>query len=688
MGNMPTPRAIQAISIILGLPEQSVKTSLAADSTLAKSGLLRLDPCANYLLENKFSLLSEGFADAMLNVDGDAMALLGQSVRPAAPPTLSPADYSHLGEAYPMLEAYLRSVLGRKRAGVNILLYGPPGTGKSELARLLARQTGTPLMEVVCDDSDGDPISGEKRLSAYRAAQWIFARSPALILFDEIEDVFNDASPFGGHRSFGQSRKGWINAMLEQNPVPSLWISNAVACLDDAFIRRFDLVIEVPAPSKARRKEMLTQAGMGVLDDRTAAQLCETEHVTPAIISRAADVTRAINREAGTLEPGVVMTRLIDGTLKAQGFAITRASHAKALPEIYDPAFVNADVDVARLADGLKASGSGRICLYGPREPARRPMAAGWPSGWTSPCSSGAGRISSPCMWAARRSYRPGLRRGEERAGRADDRRGRQLPAGPSRRPSQLGGDPGQRAVDADGRYDGIFIASTNLMDGIDQAALRRFDVKARFDYLSHEQACALLRQHCRAGHFPATSSRDERSLLDLERLNAGRFRGRRAPSAPHAAQRRICLGRSPRRGVRDQGRCPHEDRLSLGGSLTMPTPPRALSKSKLMACRQCEKRLWLEVHKPELREDSAESLAAFATGHGVGEVARTLYDPKGDGELIDVNSLGISGALQRTAEVSEAAQTRLRSRFSVNGALAFADILLPSSSGRPAGCG
>jgi hypothetical protein len=29
------------------------------------------------------------------------------------------------------------------------------------------------------------------------------------------------------------------------------------------------------------------------------------------------------------------------------------------------------------------------------------------------------------------------------------------------------------------------------------------------------------------------------------------------------------------------------------------------LPKSKILAYRQCPKRLWLEIHKPELRDDS-----------------------------------------------------------------------------------
>ena len=49
----------------------------------------------------------------------------------------------------------------------------------------------------------------------------------------------------------------------------------------------------------------------------------------------------------------------------------------------------------------------------------------------------------------------------------------------------------------------------------------------------------------------------------------------------------------------------------------------RPLSKSKLLAFRQCPKRLWLDVHQPELRADSGPAVASFATGHQVGDIAR-----------------------------------------------------------------
>jgi SpoVK/Ycf46/Vps4 family AAA+-type ATPase len=45
--------------------------------------------------------------------------------------------------------------------------------------------------------------------------------------------------------------------------------------------------------------------------------------------------------------------------------------------------------------------------------------------------------------------------------------------------------------------HSGVFIASTNLMEGLDQAALRRFDIKTKFGYLKPEQAWALFRKLC-----------------------------------------------------------------------------------------------------------------------------------------------------------------------------------------------
>lgn len=104
----------------------------------------------------------------------------------------------------------------------------------------------------------------------------------------------------------------------------------------------------------------------------------------------------------------------------------------------------------------------------------------------------------------------------------------------------------------------------------------------------------------------------------------------------------------------------------------------RTLSKSKLIAYRQCPKRIWLEVHRPDLREDSAHAQARFDSGHLVGDIAQRLYDPKGKGILLDPQREGFDVAFARTLELLGSPQPIFEAGFRTADALAFADVMLP----------
>jgi hypothetical protein len=104
----------------------------------------------------------------------------------------------------------------------------------------------------------------------------------------------------------------------------------------------------------------------------------------------------------------------------------------------------------------------------------------------------------------------------------------------------------------------------------------------------------------------------------------------------------------------------------------------RILSKSKLLGYRQCPKRLWLEIYRPDLREDSAATQAAFKVGHHVGEIARRLYDPKDEGALVELRKDDLQAAFGRTTELLKSSQPIFEAGFASGGAMAFADIMLP----------
>lgn len=107
----------------------------------------------------------------------------------------------------------------------------------------------------------------------------------------------------------------------------------------------------------------------------------------------------------------------------------------------------------------------------------------------------------------------------------------------------------------------------------------------------------------------------------------------------------------------------------------------RSFSKSRLIAYRQCEKRLWLEFHRPDLREHSVDTQAKLRTGHRVGEIAQRLYDPRGRGVFIDLARDGYGAAFAQTAELLELARPVFEAGFSAGGAYAFADVMLPTRS-------
>ena len=102
------------------------------------------------------------------------------------------------------------------------------------------------------------------------------------------------------------------------------------------------------------------------------------------------------------------------------------------------------------------------------------------------------------------------------------------------------------------------------------------------------------------------------------------------------------------------------------------------LSKSKLLAYRQCQRRLWLEIHDPDPPDHSAATEATFKTGHHVGEVARRIYDPKGTGTEIDRKALGTTVAIASTPELLVSNKPLFEAGFSAEGAYAFADVMLP----------
>lgn len=500
LGNLPTAKVFGVLAQILDLPEAEIRTALARSSALTGSGLLSIDRTGSATLRNKLDLLSHQFADYLLNAETEPVELLRDTVSRCSVPHLSLADYPHIAGHLDILRPYLSTALQSHRRGVNVFIHGAPGTGKSQLARVLAADAGGELFEITSENGDGDPIKGEDRLRAYRAGQAFFSKRRVILLFDETEDVFNDGDQLFGRKSTAQTRKAWINRTLEDNVVPTIWLSNQAYCLDNAFLRRFDVVVELPVPPRQQRERLLTEQAGHWLDRPTLARLADCEVLAPAVVARAAAVLSAIGKDSSLPHDqfGQATLTLVNSTLEAQGYRPIRPHDPARLPETYDPAYVHADADLAALADGLAAHPAARLCLYGP---------------------PGTGKTAYG-RWLAERLDRPLLLK------RASDLLGMYVGETEASIARAFAEAERERAVllidEVDSflhdrqkaqatwevsavnemltqmeTFGGLFIATTNLIDGLDAASLRRFDLKLKFDFLAPAQAKALFTRHC-----------------------------------------------------------------------------------------------------------------------------------------------------------------------------------------------
>lgn len=102
------------------------------------------------------------------------------------------------------------------------------------------------------------------------------------------------------------------------------------------------------------------------------------------------------------------------------------------------------------------------------------------------------------------------------------------------------------------------------------------------------------------------------------------------------------------------------------------------LSKSRIIAHRQCPKRLWLQVNRPELFGDDSGVSARIEVGYNVGDVARALHP-----ECILIDAEDLSQALVDTEKaLSGEPHPIFEATFQAGGILVRADLLIPSGLG------
>jgi len=207
--------------------------------------------------------------------------------------------------------------------------------------------------------------------------------------------------------------------------------------------------------------------------------------------------------------------------LKVLGYSKIKDSSSTIINTSYSLDFLNSNVDLPRLIEGLQCSQKGNLCFYGAPGTGKTALAGYIARKLNKPLLSK--RVSDILsMWVG--ESEKNIARMFEQAKLEDavlvldeadsllrDRRG----ANQSWEVTQVN----ELLVQME-NFDGLFICSTNLMDDLDQASLRRFAIKIEFDYLKPEQAQAMLQKEC----IGKATAKDRQAISELDTLAPGDF--------------------------------------------------------------------------------------------------------------------------------------------------------------------
>lgn len=527
MGSDLSGFAVQRpLSQILNLTEQSVQDALSRNGKLFQSGLLTIEQRSRYDLKQLLDLLTPTFHARMVVPQTDIRNLVEGFVKPATEGKVALERFSHIDNLVSMVREYLQQSLSTGKAGANVLIYGPPGTGKSQLARAVVQDMGLKLLEISPTNLAGSAVAPIRRIRNYRIAQSFYGNSSNVLLFDEVEEVFTQMGTDRSDDETSIPQKSFLNALLESSKIPTIWIANSIGAFDRAYLRRFDICIEMPVPNRSTRLAMLKDAFKGAVSDTLVDTIAQHDKVSPALIHQVAEVSAALTSNDTVAKREECVVTLLNQKLRAQD---SKEVHYKTADTagrlLFDLSLLHCSEDLGQIVERLKTTKVGRLCLYGP--PGTGKTAFGK---WV------AQSLDLPHMVVGGSTLR-GRYVGDTEKNIANaftlakaDRAVLQLDEvdtflADRSRPMQEHevAHINEMLVQME-NYEGVFIASTNLMDNLDDAALRRFDLALKFNYLKPEAVLVLFGRCAAQLGFDATDANLIGRLQQLRGLTPGDF--------------------------------------------------------------------------------------------------------------------------------------------------------------------
>jgi len=136
-------------------------------------------------------------------------------------------------------------------SSTHILLYGPPGTGKTSYAHGIARQTDRKTYEIIRGDENK---TLQRRTAIMACLNMTNKQKGPLIIVDEADNILNTESAW--FRRGETQDKGWLNQLMEEPGATMIWITNTIDSIEDSVLRRFAYSLYFPEFNQKQRARL------------------------------------------------------------------------------------------------------------------------------------------------------------------------------------------------------------------------------------------------------------------------------------------------------------------------------------------------------------------------------------------------------------------------------------------------
>ncbi len=336
--------------------------------------------------------------------------------------------------------------------------------------------------------------------------------------------MFSTSDLFEDGPSADSDLKNWLTPKLEQSAVPTIWVTAKSNVVDSTFAGRLDMALELSTPPVTRRREILLHRAGHLLTPDSLDRLASISVLSPNVVSRAVRVLGVKAEEWEQTERESAMLSLVGRALEAQGRGSLSKLNAGAMVDGYDPDLVTIDRAPEELLAGLERARSARVCFYGPPGTGKTGLGRWLARRMGMPlivkqASELLSRYSGDTEKNIAKSF---LQAKNDRAVLMIDEIDSFLSDRTKVRASWEVIQINEFLTQME-QFEGIFFATTNLMEGIDPAALRRFDLKLRFSNMRPGQIERMFKQQCALLEVPFCAQAQERASR-ISNLTPGDF--------------------------------------------------------------------------------------------------------------------------------------------------------------------